>query len=115
MARLNKSPKDKDFNDIFRNISDISNALYFLLDHILLLNRMNFHKFDPKFINKVDFWSNFAWCIECITNLIYDLVDYYRNSLTINKYVEDIKKLDNADSKGKNFLTKRIQRISRKS
>ena len=102
MAKFNKNQCDKEFNDILKSISDISNGLYFLLDHILLLNKLNFMKFDTSFIQKVDFYSNFAWGVECATNLVYDGVDYYKNSQTIKKCIGDLKKIDNSESEGKN-------------
>jgi len=100
MARLKKSPNERELNDVIKSISDLSNAIYFILDHILLVNRMNVFKLDPKFVSTVDFYSNAAWGLECITNLIYDIIDYKKYQKSLFKNISDIKSLQNSDSEG---------------
>ena len=102
LARLNKNPADKEFNDILKSLSDIANGIYFLLDHILLLNRLNFYKFDSSFVSKIDFYSNLAWGIECVFNIAYDVIDYINNKKLLHKNREDLRKIDNEESAGKN-------------
>jgi hypothetical protein len=108
MARLNKSPNEKEFNDVIKSISDLSNSIYFILDHILLINRMNVLNLDKKFVSTVDFYSNAAWCVECLTNLIYDIVDYKKNEGTISKNLTHLNHIENNDSDGINYFFKII-------
>ena len=100
MGRINKSPKDREFNDVIKSVSDLSNSVYFVLDHILLVNRMNVFKFDPKFISTVDYYSNAAWGFECITNLLYDAIDYWNNIKKINCLLFSLNRIENTDSDG---------------
>ena len=108
LARLNKNPADKEFNDIIKSLSDISNGIYFLLDHILLLNRLNFYKFDSAFISKIDFYSNLAWGVECVFNITYDVIDFINNRELLHKSRGDLRKIDNSESAGKIYYRKFI-------
>jgi hypothetical protein len=112
MARIKKSPADKEFNDILKSLADISNALYFLLDHILLVNKLNLFKFDPTWIAKVDWYSNLAWGGECFFNIIYDLVDYRNNVLILETYKNNLNKIDNTKSNGKYNIIIHIEYVA---
>lgn len=104
MARLNKSPNEKEFNDVIKSISDLSNSIYFVLDHILLINRLNVLNLNKNFVSTVDYYSNAAWAVECLTNLIYDIFDYKKNESTICKNITHLNHIENNDSDGKFFF-----------
>ena len=95
-----KEMKGLEASPIIKSISDIANSLYFITDHILLLNRIGAYKFSPKFINQVDFHSNLFWGIECSTNLIYDIIDYYQNIVEVQAINQSLKKIENTESEG---------------
>ena len=101
MARINKKPEEREYNDVMRSIADAFNSLYQVTDHILLVNRLNVIKIDPSFISKVDFYSNLSWGAECFFNLIYDFVDYYHIMTSLKNFESDLKKIDHRDSTGK--------------
>lgn len=100
MGRLNKTKESREYNDILKSLADLSNATYFMLDHILLVSKLNVFKFEPKFIQKVEFLGNIAWGGECGLNVVYDCVDYYYISKEIGKNVRDLNKLENSASEG---------------
>ena len=107
IARINKKSEDREYNDVIKSLSDLSNAIYFLLDHILLINRMNVVKMDSNFVNRIDFYSNIAWGAECFFNLIYDLVDYYHIVINLKNFKSDLKKIENKESvEFKNLIEK---------
>jgi hypothetical protein len=88
------------FNDLIKCFSDLSNGIYFLLDHILLLNKINIIKLSPQMNAKIDWYSNFAWGGECVPNLLYDVIDYYNNSKEINIVNYSLDKIENKESAG---------------
>ena len=99
---INNLQKLKGFDAslLFRITADIGNSLYMLSDHILLLNRIGAYKFNPNFINKVDVISNLLWGVECVSNLIYDIVDYLRTISELKNLNQNLKKIENRDSEG---------------
>ena len=100
MARINKKSDDMEFNDVIKSFSDISNFIFVILDHILLVNKLNVFKIESSVVSKVDFYCNLSWGSECVLNLISDNMDYYKNSGIISKCKADLKKIDNSDSAG---------------
>jgi hypothetical protein len=90
-----------EFNDIIKILCDISNGLYFILDHILLVSKLNVFKFDPVWISKVDWYSNLAWGGECGTNILYDMIDFYHNKKLLESYKNSLDKIENQGSTGK--------------
>lgn len=90
-----------DLSILFRITGDFGNSLYMLSDHILLLNKIGAYKFAPDFMNKVDIISNLLWAVECISNLIYDIIDYLRNISVLKNLNQSLKKIENKQSEGK--------------
>jgi hypothetical protein len=99
-----KEMKGLEASPIIKSISDTANSLYFITDHFLLLNRIGAYKFSPKFINLIDLLSNLFWGIECFTNLIYDIIDYYQNIAELQSVNQSLKKIENTESEGKYYL-----------
>lgn len=99
-----KEMKGLEASPIVKSISDLANSLYFITDHILLLNRIGAYKFSAKFINQIDVLSNLFWGIECVTNLIYDIIDYYQNIAELQAINQSLKKIENSESEGKRYL-----------
>ena len=95
-----KDLKNWQLNPIIKSISDVANSLYFISDHLLLFNRIGAYKFSPKFINQVDFLSNLFWGMECLTNIIYDILDYYQNIAELQSINQSLKKIENSESEG---------------
>lgn len=100
MTRFGKKSSAYQFNDNLKTIGDISLILYFLTDHILLINKMNAFKLNPKFISAVDYLSNLFWGMECGMNLIYDVVDYFKNAEDLKNNKGDLTKIKNNESNG---------------
>ncbi len=95
-----KDIRNRDPSAIIKSISDLANSLYMISDHFLLLNRIGAYKFSAKFINKIDVLSNVFWGIECLTNIIYDVLDYYQIVGEIRAVSISIRKIENKDSEG---------------
>jgi len=93
-----KHPACAEYNDVIKSLSDLCNSIYFVLDHILLLNKVNAVKFESRFIARVDWWSNIFWGGECFTNFGYDLVDYTNNARTLREFINSIKKIENKET-----------------
>ena len=106
-----KDPGSVECNDIIKSLSDLSNSVYFVLDHILLLNRINAVKFDTTMISKVDWWSNIFWGGECFTNFLYDMLDYIKNVRTVRKLIHSIKKIERKESTEYKALLEKISFI----
>jgi hypothetical protein len=87
-------------SDIFTSISELSNAAYHLMDHILLLNRIKAVEFNQIFISKVDLWCNLLWLSENTNCLIADVIDYYNLVKDIGQTKGDLIKIDNYESNG---------------
>ena len=85
---------------LFRIFSDFGNSLYMLSDHFLLLNRIGGYKFSTGFISKMDIISNLLWGVECVCNLIYDIIDYLRNINELKNLNQSLKKIENKKSEG---------------
>ncbi len=92
--------KNIDASTVLKSISDLANSLYFITDHFLLINRIGAYKFRPEFIYRIDFLSNFFWGIECLTNLIYDIIDYYNNITELQNINKNLKKIESTESEG---------------
>lgn len=89
--------------DIAYSYSEIFCSLYFVLDHILLLNRINAVKFSPTFVSKVDFWANMCWLHDTLGCLVGDIVEYLALSRELKRIRESLIKVDNKESTGKIF------------
>ncbi len=100
IARLNKKPEEREYNDVIRSLSDTFNSLYLMLDHILLVSKLNVIKMEPSFISRVDFYCNIAWLGDCFFNLIYDFVDFNHIITSLRNFESDLKKIEHTDSKG---------------
>jgi len=96
-----KDLKNWEASPLVKSISDVANSLYFITDHFLLINRIGAYKFSPKFINQMDLFSNLFWGIECLTNIIYDILDYYQNIAELQVVNQNLKKIESSDSEGK--------------
>lgn len=101
LARLNKPKAEKECNDIIKTLCDTINIIYLMLDHILLANKLNVFKFNPAWISKIDLYANLAWGGECISNITYDVIDYYNYAQIITKLKNDMGKIQNMESEGK--------------
>jgi hypothetical protein len=88
-------------NDYIKTISELSNAVYHAMDHILLLNRIKAINFDPKFIAKIDVICNLLWCSENTFCLLSDVIDLFKLRKEMRRTKEDLLKIDNYDSNGK--------------
>ena len=110
MNRFNH-PARADYSDVIKSLSDLCNSVYFVLDHILLLNRVNAVKFEGRFIARVDWWSNVFWGGECLTNFVYDLVDYTKNWRSLREFINWIKKIENKDSTEYKALSEKISLV----
>lgn len=106
-----KHPACAEYNDVIKSLSDLCNSIYFVLDHILLLNRVNAVKFEGKFIARVDWWSNVFWGGECLTNFVYDLVDYTKYARSLREFINSIKKIENKDSTEYRALKEKISNV----
>ena len=107
-----KNLKGFDASLIFKMLANTGNSLYMLSDHILLINKVGGYKFSPEFIAKTDIISNLLWAVECISNLIYDIVDYLRNITELKNLNQSLKKIENKQSEGKlNYLFYYVIRI----
>jgi hypothetical protein len=91
-------------SDVIKTISEMSNAVYHVTDHILLLNRIKAIDFDPKFIAKVDFWCNILWASENTNCLIADVMDLLDLMRAMKETDDELLKIDNYDSNGKVIL-----------
>lgn len=98
-VRLNEM-RNCDASVIIKSISDLANSLYLVSDHFLLLNRIGAYKFSAKFINEIDLLSNVFWGIECLTNIIYDVFDYYQIVEEIRVVNISLRKIESKDSEG---------------
>ena len=100
ISRSNDKPS---LSNLLKTLSDITNSLYFITDHILLLNKIGAFKFNPNFIKSIGWCSDFFWALECGSNIIYDLLDIR----DINNELYSIKKeyinLDSSDSASNKF------------
>lgn len=104
--------KGLDASLLFRIIGDFGNSLYMLSDHILLLNKIGAYKFSKEFMGKVDVLSNLLWGVECVCNLIYDIVDYLRNITELKNINQSLGKIENRKSEGKFFIYLIIEYIN---
>ena len=59
----------------FRILSDISLMLYFLTDHPLYFNRIGLIKLDKKVLDKIDWINNIFWLLNCIFDIMCDVVE----------------------------------------
>jgi hypothetical protein len=94
------NPKGIVLSDIFTTISELSNAVYHLCDHVLLLNRIKAVEFKPTFIAKWDYFCNLLWCSENTNCLIADVIDYYNLIMGMKSTKIDLLKIENYESTG---------------
>lgn len=96
----NKSLSEVGLIDMLKTNADLWNSLYFLLDHILLLGKLNAVKFDAQFLISVDFYSNLCWGVECLSTFICDVIEYFNLRREYKKTFEDSNKIENKESNG---------------
>ena len=96
-----KRMKGFDLSLFFKIIANVGNSLYMLSDHILLLNKIGAYKFNLVSIDKVGVISDSLWGVECVSNIIYDIVDYLKNITEIKSLNQSLKKIKNKQSEGK--------------
>ena len=82
-------------------LANTANAVYMLYDHILLLNKIGAYKFSPVFMAHITIISDLLWGMECVCNIIYDIVDYLRNITELKNLNQSLKKIENKQSEGK--------------
>lgn len=101
MSRFKIPAQEREFNDIIKSLCDISNSFYFLLDHILLVSKLNVFKFDPVWLNNIDWYSNLCWGSECVLNIFHDVIDFYKNKNLLAANINSLEKIENSNSSGK--------------
>ena len=60
-----------------KNSADIALSFYFLLDHVLLLDKIKAYKFSQGTVSIVEYVSNFFWMIETLSTLTYQILEIY--------------------------------------
>lgn len=110
--RFNKDAASIQFSDYLKSLSDLFNCFYFFLDHILLLNKINAIKIESALtINKIDWYGNFFWGGECLTNFIYDMIDFLKNVRELRELINSLKKLEGVESVEYQGLRKKISQL----
>lgn len=61
---------------VFDCLSSLSESLYCLVDHIILINKINAYKFSDGVMSFVNFQENFLWLCETIFGIIADSYKY---------------------------------------
>lgn len=59
----------------WKTISDISLIAYFFTDHPLYFNQIGFIKYDPKYIENLDYINNVFWLLNSIFDAAISIVD----------------------------------------
>ena len=68
--------KKINLNIVLKCLSDIANSIYFLLDHVLLLQRINAMSFSKATIDFCDKWSNLIWMMDIFIVIAHSSIDY---------------------------------------
>jgi hypothetical protein len=86
--------------EIATTISELSNAIFHVLDHILLLNRIKACEFKPTFIKKLDYVCNWLWASENTNCLIGDICDWVNLRQEMKQTRSDLLRIENQESEG---------------
>jgi hypothetical protein len=107
--RFNKDPLSIEFNDYIKSLSDLFNCVYFCFDHILLLNKINAIKIENSAtVSKIDWYGNLFWGGECLSNFIYDIIDFRKLRKELADSIISLKKIQGVDSVEFQNLKKKI-------
>ena len=79
---------------MLKNLSDIGLSLYFLFDHVLLINKINAYKFSQSTLNLADFLATFSWLIDTFSTLFYQILEISAINQQISKAKLEIKNID---------------------
>jgi hypothetical protein len=83
---------------ILKTLEQINLGIFFILDHILLLNKIGAMAFKPSFIKNVAWYSDFCWGGETVCCLLSDLVDYSAQKESLKALSNGLKKIENKES-----------------
>lgn len=96
--------KSFEWTPLLRTLSDFSLSAFFLLDNLILVNKIGAYKFSSLVMEKVELCCNLAWGIDCLVTIICDVLDYYNNIGELKAVNQCLKKIEMKDSEGKNFF-----------
>jgi hypothetical protein len=112
ITRFNKDPKSIDFIDILKTSGDLFNSVYFVLDHILLLNKINAIKIENgATLMSIDWHANLFWGGECFTSFLAVLIDYLKNSRILRELLSSLKKIESKESAEHKTLREKIAKL----
>jgi len=98
---INRAIDTKNWKDpifILKNLSDVALSLYFLLDHVGLLNKVKAINVKPETIKAFDKLANLAWLTENFSSLTFQLIDIYKIHENIIKVKANIKSITDTNS-----------------
>ena len=112
LSRFNKNSASIDSIDVLKTLGDIFNSIYFILDHILLLNRINAVKIENSTtLVRIDWQANLFWGGECLTSFLAVLIDYLKNSRILRELLSSLKKIDSKESGEYKTLKEKIIKL----
>ena len=112
ISRFNKNPASINSIDVLKTFGDLFNSIYFILDHILLLNRINAVKIENSAtLVRLDWQSNLFWGGECLTSFLASLIEYLKNSKLVRELLNSLKKIDSKESAEYKALKEKIIKL----
>ena len=112
ISRFNKNSASIDSIDVLKTLGDLFNSIYFILDHILLLNRINAVKIENSAtLVRLDWQANLFWGGECLTSFLAVLIDYLKNSRLLRESLSSLKKIDSKESAEYKTLKEKIIKL----
>jgi len=112
ISRFNKNSASIDTINVLKTFGDLFNSIYFILDHILLLNRINAIKIENSAtLVRLDWQANLFWGGECLTSFLAVLIDYLKNSRLLRELLSSLKKIDSKESAEYKTLKEKIIKL----